>query len=730
MHNMRLWIFLLISLIAIPRAIGQSDLVPALEVIKTAIENKDTNNPLKALNTFRHNSYENLKIAGNPEAITGSGYKKTELRRTLLKTKVFLSDKTSEIVNDRNEGYKEIITAAFMPGFETPVYPIYNIEFQSRNLYQDTYVVFDQHYINPLSKAGLTSYNYETSGDSIIENRKVVKINFAPIENSKATLSGYVYIDVETYGIAHASYNVTGNINIKTIHRLTYDRLHHLWYTTYSELFIKKANNIKEIELFGGRFEVGKRNQDEIDESNDELYLILKRYESDFKTNRNINYGQKGVTIEIPVEALNKPLNYWDDYRDKEAFTTVELATFMQLDSIVMAEKVARKLEVIDKFKVGYYPVGFFDIDLKYLIKFNEYEAFRIGIGGTTNDKFSKKWRISGYGAYGTKDRAIKYNGTLGYRLNKENNTWISAYKTDDIYEFSGTRFLTDARVYSLFEPRLINIPTFYLYKEYGLSLQQRLFPSVISEVSLSRKRISQTTNYIFAPDGVPFVNYVLSEAIIAARWSPESGFMKTPKGYQETRKGFPILSAQVTKGIRGLLDSDFNYIKFSGKAAYTINRINGSQTEFLLEGHYARGDVPLSHLFNAYPNSPTKDEVLQRFSVAGRNSFETMYFNEFFSDRIMTLQMRHSFEPFHIASWLNPELVITTRYALGDLNDAGDHLNINFNRLNKGYTESGFELNKLIYGFGLSATYRYGAYHLPQFSDNIALKFTFYLEI
>jgi len=727
---MKYWVLFLICVLTNFITTGQSNLTPVIEVVKTVIKNKPVNNPLVALNTFEHHSYENLKIAGNPEAITGPGYKKTELRRTLLKTKIFLSEKTSEIINDQKKGYKEVITAAFMPGFETPVYPIYNIEFQSRNLYQDTYVLFDKQYINPISENGLVSYSYETAGDSIIENRRVIKINFTPIENSNTTLSGSFHIDKETYAITKASYNIQGNLDVKTNHQFTYDKLHHLWYNSYSELFIKKTNSIKEIELFGGRFEVGTHNQQEIDENNDELYLILKRYQNDFKTNRKINYGQKGVSIEIPNEAVSKPLTYWDKYHDKEAFTTQELAAFMQLDSIVVAEKVTRKLEVIDKFKVGYYPVGFFDIDLKYLIKFNEFEAFRIGIGGTTNDKFSKNWRISGYGAYGTKDKRFKYNATLGYQISKENNTWISAYKTDDIYEFAGARFLTDARVYSLFEPRLVNIPTFYLYKSYGLSLQQRLFPSVISEVSLSRNRISQTTNYIFSPDNNSFVNYTLSEATIAARWSPESSFMKTPKGYQETNKGYPILSAQITKGIRGLIDSDFNYLKLSGKVAYTINRINGSQTEFLLEGHYASGDVPLSHLFHAYPNAPNKDEILQRFSVAGRNSFETMFFNEFFSDRIVTLQMRHNFAPFHITSWLNPELVVISRYALGDLNNPEDHININFNRLNKGFTESGFELNKLLFGFGISATYRYGAYHLPQFSDNIALKFTFYLEI
>ncbi|PQJ31150.1 hypothetical protein BST92_04075 [Nonlabens arenilitoris] len=726
---MRYWPFILFLFSSIIVQ-AQQDVTPALEIIKASIANKDLNNPLKALNTFQYESYENLKIAGNPEAITGSGYKKTELRRTLLKTGVFLSEKTSDIVHDQSQGYKELITAAFMPGFDKPVYPIYNINFQSRNLYQDTYVVFDQHYINPVSNSGLNSYNYETIGDTIIENRKINIIGFAPIETSTSTLSGTIYIDQETSAIAKAHYNIFKNLRVETKHDYVYDSLHHLWYCSYSELFIKKTNNVKEIELFGGRFEVGTRKQEDIDRETDELYLIMKRYQKDFKTNRKVTFGQKGVSIEIPENSIDKPLSYWDTYRNEEPFTTQELANFMQLDSIVMAEKVTRKLEVIEKFKVGYYPVGFFDIDLKYLIKFNEYEAFRIGIGGTTNDKFSERWRVSGYGAFGTKDKVFKHNITLGYRISEENNTWLSAYKTDDINEFAGARFLTDARVYSLFEPRLINIPTFYLYKEYGVSLQQRLFPSVISEFSLSRKRISQTTNYVFAPDGNPFVNYVLSEATIAARWSPKSEFMKTPKGYQETIKGYPILSGQVTKGIQGLLDSDFNYLKFSGKASYTIHRINGSKTAFLLEGHYASGDVPLSHLFHAYPNSPTKDEVLQRFSVAGRNSFETMYFNEFFSDRIATLQMRHNFAPFHITSWLNPELVITSRYAIGDFNDTGDHLNIDFNRLNKGYTESGFELNKLIYGFGISATYRYGAYHLPQFSDNLALKFTFYLEI
>jgi hypothetical protein len=185
-----------------------------------------------------------------------------------------------------------------------------------------------------------------------------------------------------------------------------------------------------------------------------------------------------------------------------------------------------------------------------------------------------------------------------------------------------------------------------------------------------------------------------------------------------------------LTKGFKDALGGDFNYVKVSGKALYTVLQTDKSTTEFSVEGHFASGDVPLTHLFHAYPNAPNKDGIFQRFSVAGRRSFETMFFNEFFSDKIAIGQVKHEFAPFKIASFLQPELVLISRYAIGNLTDQQQHLNVDFQTLEHGYLESGFELNKLIFGFGLSAAYRYGAYHLPNFEDNISVKFTFYLEL
>ena len=106
------------------------------------------------------------------------------------------------------------------------------------------------------------------------------------------------------------------------------------------------------------------------------------------------------------------------------------------------------------------------------------------------------------------------------------------------------------------------------------------------------------------------------------------------------------------------------------------------------------------------------------------------MYFNEFFSDKFSTLQLKHAFKPFKITERFKPQLVLISRYAVGDMNSINRHEGIEFNTLKHLYSESGFEINKLIFGFGLSFAYRYGGYHLPNLEDNMAFKFTFNISL
>ncbi len=378
----------------------------------------------------------------------------------------------------------------------------------------------------------------------------------------------------------------------------------------------------------------------------------------------------------------------------------------------------------------GYYPVGFFDIDLKTLIKYNNYEGFRLGIGGLTNDRLFKNYKLGGYVAYGFKDKALKYSIGASALVNKEKKSWVSFYYADDIKEIGTFDYLTDARVYSLFEPRLVNIIQFYKYQKWYANITSELTPKILTEFRIEHSNVDNIENYYFIANNTLYNNYQLSEATVSFRISPKTNFFTSDEGKIEYFDGLPKISAQITQGFKGVGNSDFSYTKFGLKLDYYIKRENLSSTNILLEGSLATGDVPLTHLFHSYPNQPTKDEILQRFSVAGVQSFETMYFGEFFSDKLTTLQAKHSLRRFRLAEKWKPELVLISRHAWGDMSNPEQHFGIPFNTLDKLYNETGFELNKILFGFGLSGAYRYGAYHLPKFSDNISFKFTFYMEI
>ncbi|WP_431108498.1 DUF5686 family protein [Winogradskyella poriferorum] len=399
-------------------------------------------------------------------------------------------------------------------------------------------------------------------------------------------------------------------------------------------------------------------------------------------------------------------------------------------DSTKIARDSIKKAEFLKNIGNGFLPIGFFDLDLRYLIKFNQYEGFRTGLGGITNERFSDRYRINGYAVYGFKDERYKYSIGGGFRVNKSSNTWVNLSYTDDLKETGSSNFLTDKRFFTFFEPRLLNINLFHRHITKSIGIQHKISNHLLSETQFSTSKINPTYNYNFVLDNESYNTFDLSTAKLSLQWSPFSRFELKDDQIAVTKDGFPKFTLQFTQGFKSVLGSDFNFSKLDFRTIQQFTHSNDSKTNITLVAGIAGGETPLTHLYHAYPNNITKETILQRFSVAGLNSFETMNFNEFFSDKFSTLQLKHFFRPFKISERFKPQLVLISRYALGDMKSISRHQGISFNTLNHLYSESGFEINKLLLGFGLSFAYRYGAYHLPKFEDNIAFKFTFNISI
>jgi hypothetical protein len=88
-------------------------------------------------------------------------------------------------------------------------------------------------------------------------------------------------------------------------------------------------------------------------------------------------------------------------------------------------------------------------------------------------------------------------------------------------------------------------------------------------------------------------------------------------------------------------MDNDFQFSKIDFKTEFEKKYLNG-QKNLLFEAGFAIGDIPLTHLYNTSPNNITKETIIQRITFSGKNSFETMYFNEFsqLSSSISNLNM------------------------------------------------------------------------------------------
>lgn len=642
----------------------------------------------------------------------------------------YLSEEVSKVYYKQNRSFSKEVLGTKTAGFDSLVYQVLRKKLHSYSWYHKTYTIFEKEYVSPLGPKAETYYDFSIVGDKD-SDRPAYLIQFKPKRPKVIPgLNGVLYIDKANYGLQKIYAVNRGATEFKLIENFEFRSKQQKWYPDNVNLKLTPGTGSERLNIYGGNISLGA-----LPESKDDKKatipksLKIRTAYSDFKLDESDKSPQNHIQVSPKADKRNR--DFWNEYRSFE-FSKADELTDKRVDSLVKADGLKRKIEIRENFDNGYYPLGFFDVNLRYLIKVNNYEGLRPGFGGRTNEKFAKNFRLESYLKYGFKDEKFKYMFGAGFRLDKDQPTWLTAHYTKDLQEVGKYTYMTDVLGYTLFEPRLVNINFYYKYQMIDLDLQRQIKPGLNAELKVKRSKIEQTNTkaYSFETDDETYVDYNLSEAVFGIRWDPNSQYLKSDDRTIKVKDKYPIFSLQFTQAFDNVFDSDLNYTKIGGKIEYTMNHLNQSKTEFELEGDLGLGELPLTHAFHAYPNNPVKSKISKRFSVAGRKSFETMFFSEFFSSKLASLHIKHYFKPFDITDNIKPQLVLISRHAIGDMDNIERHQGFNFNTLDKGYSEAGFELNKIFWGFGLSFAYRYGAYHLPELKNNISFKFTYYMSI
>ena len=642
---------------------------PALQIIRNAILNKNKNNIEKALNTFKYTAYNKLLVTANPDSINGKVdsifvlkndkriFKKVdstnyEFKKQIDKHHLYITEKIAEHTFKRGKNKKETILASRMAGFKNPIYEVLALNIENFTFYDEIYTLLGNNYVNPLAKNALKKYNYKILDTIVHEDHSSYMVYFKPkVKEEIAGLEGLLYINANSYAIEKGIAELKGIVHIKASQNFKFMPEFNILFPNETQISIRKGKSKNDIKLFRGvvKFSESTNQTDSIihtkkNDPSDVSYLISKSENFDIQINEPIKVINSASVIEIDENAANRDEDFWNRYRT-DTISKRGIQAYHIIDSLSKKDNIEKKLNIGRQLVKGYFPTTYFDFDLSQLINFNNYEGFRFGFGGITNPKFAKNFRLDGYTAFGFKDKKIKYHLGSSIRLNKNNNTWLGVGHTNDLKEAAKIHFLFDETSFSLINPRNLNIGQFYGYQTYEISLEHDILPNLESKLKLSSGQYNTKFNYRFVSFDKLLVDYKLTLATFALKWTPFSKYMNSPIGKIAVKNSSPKIIIQLTKSFNSILEGDFDFTQVNFKFEHSIKALRNSSTTFLVQGGFVSGNAPLTHLYNATPNYSLNNPWRKRINFSGTNAFETMSFNEFISDKYVMIQARHNFK-------------------------------------------------------------------------------------
>lgn len=704
---------------------------PAHGIIRKASDNRKKNNP-EALSTFAYTSYNKFIVTFQLDSTVGlidtnwvnentdsasmsvdsSNY---QARQFFDSQHLFLLESVSERkYSSSPKRNNEKVIASRVSGFKNPTFTLLATQMQSFSFYNDFITVLDKDYINPISGGSTNRYIFIIQDTVISSFDSTFVISYQPKLNSKFDgLSGVLYITSDGWALKNilAKPQVEEGLGIEIESRS--EKVGGVWFPTQMNYDFKFYDS-EEMDL--GGFEplgIGR------------TYVSKIKLEEEYKRKEFSR-----LEVQITESAGKQSEEFWNEYR-VDPLDSQELKTYRIIDSVGEAENFELKLSALQALLSGKYRYKFFDFDLDKVLAYNIYEGFRLGVGAHTNFRMLEWLSLGGYIGYGFKDQVFKYNYEADLILNKRHGLILNGGYVFDIEQTASQSFNMSKRSFSLldFDLRNMNQQQFDEVSKVYLNLSWNILPNLHSRVFVNRQnRQLQETEYRFVQeeaDGVMLVNgFNSSQAGISLSYAPKDKYMEGPFGRRPMDISYPLYEFQYTRGIADVWGSDYSFNKLDARINYKFKSKRFGVSNIQLAGGYVDEALPYSFLYTPIANRPVNVEW--PIYAAGITSFETMYNNEFISNTWAHFIFRQNFKGYllKIGEW-NPDVEFIVSAIVGTLNKPELHRNIEFKTLDKGFYETGVEINKVWKGLGVGMYHRFGPYSLPENPDNFSVKVT-----
>lgn len=690
---------------------------PADRIINKAIANRDANNPEKS-QSFNYDCYNKLYF---DLVFDTSGVKQRSLsdaeymegKNEMDDQHLFLVETVSTRKYLPPDHSEETIIATRVSGLENPDFAMLGSQMQSFSFYGDYVEILSSKYLSPLTKGSPDKYLFIIEDTTLIGVDTVFTLSFRPRKGKNFLgMKGQLFINTDGYALEHVvaepNESETGmKIKIQQQYKKVDGKV---WFPDQwiSEIKLPIAAMPESMLIGEGRCYV----------QNVSLNPELKA--KDFSP----------VILKMKEDAVSKSDSLWSKYRVAE-LDEKDLETYRFVDSLSQAENLERKVNRLKSFMEGYWPIGKISLDINRFVALNSYEGFRLGAGLHTNDLFSKRFSIGGYGAYGFKDGGWKYGADGKVYIKRVRDIWVKASIESDVRETGGNQFeepkigFSTRSIYPIFVNRMDR------YEKREIQLNGRWYRNITAMFFVNQQFVKPFEDILFYsfPNSnesgevvLQTSTYRLAETGASIRFAPGEKLVRL--GEREIRLGgrFPIFFFRYTHGWDDMLKGDFAFDRYDAAIEKTFFIKNVGDFKARVVGGIVIGEVPFSLYYNAKGSH-------NNWSINTPDGFETMRTNEFQNAEFVALQVRHNFKDLLFSRpRFKPHLQLVHNMMYGNSPEV-NRTNVEIKSLEKGYFESGIQFDNLYRsGFtalGLGGFYRYGHYAFSDSAKNFTVKIT-----
>ena len=617
---------------------------PALPILRNVIRNKPRNNP-DQIAQYRCETYTKMEL---DLANIGSSFKNKRLQRNFgfvfeyLDTSavtgkpylpVMISEASAEYYHRKSPSFsREIIRASRISGIEEEYSLAQFTGHMHGNVnFYDNYIdIFNVRFASPLSESGTVFYKYFLVDSTYIDGRKTYKIRFHPKGLSTPVLDGEVDIDSATYALRSAQVKMAKGVNVNWVRHLVLETENRLvndsvWFKKQDRLLadfsVVMSDSAKIVSFLGHR---------QIDYSN-----VVLGAEIPAEVLRLDN------NVVIHGEVLNNDEHFWEKVRPY-ALSDKEKEIYTMVDSIKSVPLYQNIYTIVSAIFGGYYNTKYVGLGPYYkLFSFNRLEGMRFQLGVRTTSDFSKRVRLSGYLAYGTKDEALKGGGGVELSFGRQPTRKLSLfYKHDALQLGAGINALTEGNILSSILSRggnerlsMVNQGDLFYEHEwregfsnlYGIQMQKVFANRYVPMLRPDSSHVGSVASMSLR------VGVRLSKDEMMVR----QYFDKYPLG-----SVYPIITLNFTAGIKGVFRNDFEYYRLDGSIRYNLDLPPIGTSQIVVSGGKIFGRVP-------YPLLKLQEGNGTYFYDP--YAFSCMNYYEFASDAWVAWFYEHHFKGFFL---------------------------------------------------------------------------------